>query len=156
MQLAGESEVYRRVFDDGRVLICRDEGAPYDNLLHVYLQDRDGEIVDALEAGALMADGIFRVVGEDCDRIDFTYFLNHETYRLEIRETGRPALFPFLPFGFRYKRRFARHFLTVKIWPVTAKKRMNTRNDQQGSQERAALTQFERAANNVEMRLAKP
>ncbi|MCZ2136024.1 MAG: hypothetical protein LC098_11450 [Burkholderiales bacterium] len=57
MQLAGEGEVYRRVFADGRVLICRDEGTPFDDLLHVYLQDRDGEIIDALEAGALMADG---------------------------------------------------------------------------------------------------
>ncbi|MCZ2136023.1 MAG: hypothetical protein LC098_11445 [Burkholderiales bacterium] len=70
-----------------------------------------------------MADGIFRVVGEDCDTIDFTYFLNHETYRLEIRKSGRPVALPFLPFGFRYKRRFARHFLTVKISPVTAKKK---------------------------------
>ena len=38
--------------DDGSVLLLLTEDSPYDELLHVYLLDGGGALVDALEAGS--------------------------------------------------------------------------------------------------------
>lgn len=113
MKMDGENEVYRSLLADGRSLVARDLGSPYDNMLFLHLVARDGDVLDCIEAGGLMADGIFKPVAAQSDRLDFTFFSNDRTYRLRWTEAPRWVA-PFsLPTGFRYRRRFGRHFLDV-------------------------------------------
>ena len=48
MTLDGNTEIARHVLPDGRTLVWRDEGSPYDNVLHIYLFATDGHLADAL------------------------------------------------------------------------------------------------------------
>lgn len=71
-------------------------------------------MVDLIEAGAAMADGIFKVVAKRADGIDFSFFANDRTYRLTWSdEPGWAAPFS-MPTGFSYKHRLARHYLTIR------------------------------------------
>ncbi|MGL5734910.1 MAG: hypothetical protein ACRCYS_08585, partial [Beijerinckiaceae bacterium] len=62
MTLYGENEVHRLALPGGRQLVVRDLGSPYDNVLSIHLLDTDGTVLDVVEAGGLMADGIFRII----------------------------------------------------------------------------------------------
>ena len=114
MQPEGQNEVFRASLGDGRTVVCRDEGSPFDNLLHLYLLDPGGAVLDGIEAGGLMADGIFKLIASRHDGFDFSYFSNGETYRLECARSPTWRAFVPLPYGFRYKSRLARHSMTVR------------------------------------------
>ncbi|MGL4811487.1 MAG: hypothetical protein ACRCXM_06900 [Beijerinckiaceae bacterium] len=113
MTLYGENEVHRLTLPGGRQLVVRDLGSPYDNVLSIHLLDTDGTVLDVVEAGGLMADGIFRIIAARDDTIHFTFFGNDETYRLRWATKPAWALPLSLPTGFRYRNRLARHYLTV-------------------------------------------
>lgn len=114
MEAEERNEVHRASIDDGRTILCSDGGSPYDNLLHLDLLDPDGRTLDRIEAGALMADGIFELHAARRDGFDFSFFLNGETYRLACAPAPRWRSPFLLPYGFRYGTRLARHYLTVR------------------------------------------
>ena len=113
MNLEGESEIARHSLSVGRTLVWRDDGSPYDNLLHVYLLGPHGEVLDALEVGAALTTGLLEIRRVQGAAIDFTFFANDTTYRLQVDEKPRLRLPWFLPLGFRYKSKFVRHVLSV-------------------------------------------
>ena len=113
MTLDGENEIARHILLDGRRLVWRDDGSPYDNTLHVYLFAADGCLVDALEAGAAFTTNILTFEREDLDMFDFTFFANDRVYRLAV--DGAPKLRMPLPLGFCYKAPLSRHLLTVRV-----------------------------------------
>ena len=113
MTLDGENEIARHILIDGRTLVWRDDGSPYDNTLHVYLFAADGCLVDALEAGAAFSTNILTFEREDLDMFDFTFFANDRVYRLAV--DGAPKLRMPLPSGFCYKAPLSRHLLTVRV-----------------------------------------
>jgi hypothetical protein len=114
MELEGENEVFRAAVGDDRTILCRDDGTPYDNLLRIDLLDPEGRVLDSIEAGGLMADGIFNLLTSRRDGFDFSYFANGETYRLECARHPSWRPFLLLPYGFRYKTRLTRHYLVVR------------------------------------------
>jgi hypothetical protein len=113
MTLDGESELDRHTLPDGQVLVWRDEGSPYHNVLHVYALDAYGAVIDAVEAGAPMADGILQIRQVSGRVIDFGFFANDKTYRLIVGQAPALRAPLSLPPGFRYKSTFRRHILHV-------------------------------------------
>ncbi len=113
MKLDGENEIVRHPLGQGRTLVWRDEGSPYDNHLHVVVLAADGAVLDAVEAGAAMTTGVLEIRGVQADLVDFGFFSNEQTYRLTVE--GSPSLrLPLsLPTGFRYKHTLARHILSI-------------------------------------------
>ena len=115
MTLDGTQEIARHILPDGRTLIWRDEGSPYDNVLHIYLFATDGHLADALEAGAAFTTNILSFHTEGQDVFDFTFFANEEMYRLTVGREPKLRM-PFrLPLGFRYKSPLMRHLLSVSV-----------------------------------------
>jgi hypothetical protein len=111
---AVESEILEaeQELEDGRQLVWLTEASPYEEGLHVYLLSAAGEILDEIEAGADFAPGILRIEALGSSSVHFTFFKNDVRYRLDV--APRPKLFRPLPTGWRYKRRFRRHFLVVR------------------------------------------
>ena len=115
MTFDGENEIARHVLPDGRTLVWRDDGVPYDNTLHVYLVAADGYLADELEAGAAFTTNILVFQREGQDMFDFTFFANDRIYRLTVGSEPKLRM-PFcLPRGFRYKSPLTRHFLSVRV-----------------------------------------
>ena len=113
MKLDGENEVARHSLAEGRALVWRDEGSPYDNGLHVYVLAANGEVIDAVEASAPMTPGILEIRQARDGVVDFCFFRNDKTYRLTVGDTPKLGLSLGLPTGFRYKSALARHILFV-------------------------------------------
>ena len=113
MTLEGENEVARQVLSGGRTLVWRDDGSPYDNSLHVYALAPGGDVIDAVEAGAAMTPGLLEIRQARDGVVDFSFFINHKTYRLTVGRTPRLRLPLSLPTGFRYKSALSRHILFV-------------------------------------------
>lgn len=97
--------------EDGCVLIWFTDDSPYDEGLHVYLVDENDTISDALEAGADFTPGILKIAKTGKDWVEFGFFSNDSIYRLEIKKNARPRVL--LPSGWKYKRLFSLHRLTV-------------------------------------------
>lgn len=113
LPLDGQQEVARQPLSRGRALVWRDEGSPYDNVLHVYVLAADGAVIDAVEAGAAMTTGLLDIRGAHGDAVDFGYFDNAQTYRLTVDDAASLRLPLRLPAGFHYKRALGRHVLSI-------------------------------------------
>ena len=98
MTLDGENELARHVLPDGRTLVWRDEGSPYENVLHIYLFATDGHIADALEAGAAYADPFLFSEGRS-GRLRFHLFLKRQNLSSHSRP-GTKAADPSFAMGF--------------------------------------------------------
>lgn len=96
---------------DGCSLIWLTDDSPYDETLHVYLLGADGSVEDALQAGAAFTPGVLKVLDSGEDWIDFEFFQDRTTYRLEVAQAARLGLS--LPADWRYKRRLQLHRLSV-------------------------------------------
>lgn len=102
--------------ENGETLVFLTDDCPYEEGLHAYLLDRDGGVVDAIDAGAPFASGVFRVLRRCGDSIEFVFFLNEMHYRLEIADKAK---FRFgLPTGWSFQRPWIRHRLFVRTIPV--------------------------------------
>lgn len=103
----------------GGWLLWLTDDSPHDEGLHVHLLDAAGTVEDSLEAGADFAAGIlkFQRIGEQA--VEFGFFLNDVTYRLEVGTLPRRQFR--LPAGWKYEHRFRRHRLFVSVLPTTHK-----------------------------------
>lgn len=99
--------------NDGSTLVWLSDGSPYEEGLHVYLIDKTENVIDAIEAGAAWAAAIFKVQELHESAIDFEFFSNDETYRLEVHEEAELRIK--LPTGWKYKSVFKRHRLGVRM-----------------------------------------
>ena len=116
MTLDGDNEIAKHVLPDGRTLVWRDEGSPWENFLHIYLFTADGALADALEAGAALTTNVLALQKERQDTFDFTFFANDKTYRLTVGQKPKLQMpFGSLPWGFRYKSPLTRHLLSVSV-----------------------------------------
>ena len=97
--------------EDGCVLLWFTDDSPFDEGLHVYLVDENDTVSDALEAGADFTPGILKITKTGKDWVEFEFFSNDRIYRLEVTENARPRVR--LPSGWKYKRLFRFHRLTV-------------------------------------------
>jgi hypothetical protein len=97
---------------DGSFLLWLTEATPYEEGLHVYLVDDDGEVEDAVEAGAGFAAGILHILQIGPDWVDFEFFMNRNHYRLHVAES---AIRLFLPAGWKYKNLLSRHRLFIEL-----------------------------------------
>ncbi len=100
--------------NDGRYLIWLTEDCPFDEMLHVYLIDRDGTVEDSVEAGApggMGPSGIlsFLDVGENW--VKFSFFGKDMVCSLEL--SPNPKIFRPLPECWRYKTIFKKHQIKV-------------------------------------------
>ena len=96
---------------DGSALLWLTDDSPYDEGLHVYLLDQAGECVDALDAGWDFTPGVLSIDRFGDDWLEFRFFKNETTYRLEIRPQPRVRLR--LPLGWRYQHWLRGHRLIV-------------------------------------------
>ena len=97
--------------DDGRARVWLTDDSPYDEGLHVYLLDREGAVLDAVEAGHDFTPGLLKIEILGTNWVDFSFFNNGERYRLGVSDRVR-VRGP-LPTGWRYKQRLRRHHLDV-------------------------------------------
>lgn len=97
--------------EDRCVLIWFTDDSPYDEGLHVYLVGENDTVSDALEAGADFTPGILKIKKTGEDWVEFEFFSNDSIYRLEI--TKEAGLRLSLPAGWKYKRLFSLHRITV-------------------------------------------
>lgn len=111
--LDGENEIARHALSQGRTLVWRDEGSPYDNRLHVYVLAADGAVIDAAEAGAALTTGVLEFRSTPGDSVDFGFFNNDQTYRLSVDSAASMRLPLALPMGFGYKHALQRHVLCI-------------------------------------------
>jgi len=97
--------------EDGRVMVWITDDSPYDEGLHIYLLDQNDTILDALEAGADFTLGILKIVNTGENWVEFEFFSNNHSYRLEVI---KKAIFQLLlPAGWKYKKLFSLHRLIV-------------------------------------------
>lgn len=111
--LEGQNEIARYPLSHGRTLVWRDEGSPYDNVLHAYVLAADGAVIDAVEAGAALTTGLLDIRSAQGNVLEFGWFKNEQTYRLTVDDAASLRLPGSLPSGFRYKRALARHVLSI-------------------------------------------
>jgi len=98
--------------DDGRGLVWLTEDCPYDEGLHIYLFATDGSLEDSIEAGAAFAPGILSIRSFGSSSVDFSFFENDVTYRLEVSDFKiRIASLE----GWRYKSKLQRHCIFVRV-----------------------------------------
>lgn len=98
---------------DGTGLLLLTEGCPYDEGLHVYLIGRDDGLEDSLEAGAIFTPGILELVASGEDWLELCFFRNEFVYRLQVARDARLRMR--LPPGWRYKRWWTKHRLSVTV-----------------------------------------
>jgi hypothetical protein len=96
---------------DGSSLLWLTEDSPFEEGLHVYLLGREGELEDALEAGATFAPGILKLKATGEEWVEFEFFRDEVIYRLEVERDARLRLC--VPTGWRYEKTLERHRLRV-------------------------------------------
>lgn len=100
--------------DDGSVLLLLTEDSPYDELLHVYLLDGGGALVDALEAGSrsgLSGAGILELRRFGDDWLELGFLKGSPACRIQL--LAQPQIRVRAPQGWRYKKLLSRHCLHV-------------------------------------------
>jgi len=98
---------------DGSRLLWLTDDSPHDEGLHIHLLGEAETVEDSLEAGTDFAAGILKFIQIGERTIEFSFFLNAATYRLEVGVAACQRLR--LPAGWRYERRFKPHRLTVSV-----------------------------------------
>jgi hypothetical protein len=97
--------------DDGSTLVWLTDDSPYDEGLHVYLLDPEDALQDAVEAGADFAAGILKLLETGTSWVEFQFFLNAATYRLDVFAKARLRFR--LPAGWKYKALLKAHRLAI-------------------------------------------
>lgn len=100
--------------DDGSVLLLLTEDSPYDELLHVYLLDGGGTLVDALEAGSrsgLGGAGILELRRHGGDWLELGFLKGSPDFRIQV--LAQPQIRVLAPQGWRYKKLLSKHRLRV-------------------------------------------
>jgi len=100
------------LLSDRRNLIWIGDSSPYDAFIRILLLDPHGKLLDAIEGGAALADGILKIVSTGENSVDFEYYQNEIVYRLEVA-SGRSFRLP-LPWGWRYRNFGWGHQLTIR------------------------------------------
>ena len=99
---------------DGSALLLLTEDSPYDELLHVYLLDREGVLVDALEAGSrdgLSGAGILQLGRHGDGWLELEFLKGDPACRIQL--LPQPQIQLLAPPGWRYKKRLSKHRLRV-------------------------------------------
>jgi len=97
---------------DGNAVLWLTEDSPHDEGLHIYLVDAQASIVDAMAAGAAFTAGVLEIKSFGDEWCEFEFFRNHVLYRLIV---DREPVFRLpLPTGWRYKRAFRKHRLSLQ------------------------------------------
>ena len=100
---------------DGRALLLLTDDSPYDEMLHIYLLDAQGQqVLDALEAGSpggLGGAGVLSIQRHGDTWLELAFFKGCAGFRVEV--AAQPQLRLFAPPGWRYKKLLSTHCLTV-------------------------------------------
>jgi hypothetical protein len=98
----------------GYVLIT-DDANPLEEVVHIYLLDRDFRVVDVIQLGAMYHSGAVRdltACGEDC--IAFAFFGGSDRWRLTIRNRPKLSWLPHITSSVRYPGGWLRpHYLQL-------------------------------------------
>ena len=100
--------------EDGSVLLLLTEDSPYDELLHVYLLDDEGALVDGLEAGSrsgLGGAGILELLRHGDNWLELGFLQGSPACRIQL--LAQPQIRVLAPQGWRYKKLLSRHRLRV-------------------------------------------
>lgn len=95
-------------------LVWLTDDSPFDEMLHIYLISPNGIIEDAVEAGSrwgLGPGGVLQIEKIEDDWIDFNFFSDDTTYRLEISLLEKRFLG--LPYCWRYKNFLQKHVIRI-------------------------------------------
>lgn len=99
-----------------RTLLWLTEDCPFEEALHIYLLDKGGAILDAIEAGSAYSPGILKLGAMGENWVSFKFYLNEKQYKLEI--STHPRLRWLLQLGWRFKKLLRAHYLTVREAPT--------------------------------------
>ncbi len=114
MQFAEGDYLLEEQFElpDGSALIWIVDGGGYDDGLHIYLIGKDSRVCDAIEGGITFVPAILKIKNFGNNWVDFEFFNNGKSYRLEV--ANKPKFRLCLPLGWRYKKLFAKHRLKIR------------------------------------------
>lgn len=100
--------------EDDSALLLLTEDSPYDELLHVYLLDGRGALVDALEAGSrsgLGGAGVLELHRHGDDWLELGFLKGSPACRIQL--LAQPQIRVLAPQGWRYKKLLSKHRLRV-------------------------------------------
>ena len=95
-------------------LVVTSDGNPYEETVHFYLLDRDGQFRDGISLGRMYHSGILDDISVGDETLEFSFF-GKDRWRLSIRKSPGPMLFP-NPFSCirTIKGRLRRHYLQLE------------------------------------------
>ena len=95
-------------------LVVTSDGNPYEEMVHFYLLDPAGQFRDGISLGRIYHSGILADISVGDETLEFSFF-GKERWRLSIRDSPGPVLFPNPLSGIRsINGRLRRHYLHLE------------------------------------------